>query len=141
MAEKAWATPAEVLDVTGTEPTVADIRRAQAAIETITGIVVEDDAQWNRLAPKDRRWLRNAVAYQVAFIAASPDYFERMRVASAAQDGQSATYGADVHELAPLARKAIRKLSWRGRRVIVPGLVAATTDLDALDDALPWRPM
>lgn len=139
MAEQTWATPAEVADLTGVEPSVADVKRAQGAIETIAGVFVEDTA-WPNLGAADRRWLRNAVAYQAAFMAATPDYFERMRVASASQDGQSATYGVEALELAPLARKALRKLSWKGSRAV--HLTApATVDLDARDDLHHWKPI
>lgn len=139
MADQAWATPDEVNDLTGTTPSVADVKRAQGAIETIAGVYIEDTA-WPNLGAADRRWLRNAVAYQAAFMASTPDYFERMRVASASQDGQSATYGVEALELAPLARKALRKLSWKGSRAV--HLAAPPTrDLDARDDLHTWRPI
>lgn len=135
-----WASVAEVATITGATVDAAGIERAQAAIETISGIVV-DDAAWARLPVNDRRWLRNAVAYQAAFMGPSPDYFERMRVASAGVDGQSASYVADSIELAPLARKALRKLSWRGSRVVRLDAPTVGVDLEALDDSHAWRPL
>lgn len=140
MAEKAWATPQEVGDVTGAVVDVPTVQRAQSAIETVSGVVVEAE-QWDRLNPRDRRWLRNAVAYQAAFMVNAPDYFERMRLASDSVDGQSATYRADSIELAPMARKALRKLSWKGSRVVHLTAPTPGVDLDERDDKHDWKPL
>lgn len=137
MAESVWATVAEVGDVTGVTLTTAQIKQAQHALETISGLVV-DDVTITKLSARDRRWLRNAVAYQAAFMAPAPDYLERQRVKSAGADGQSATFTADGSELAPLARKALRKLSWRGSRSV--HLAAPVVPVD-LDDRLGWQPL
>lgn len=139
MAEKVWATKADVATLTGATVSDAKVAQAQAAIETVTGIVV-DEAAWALLSAPDARWLRNAVAYQAAFMAASPDYFERQRITSGGQDGQSATFAAEAHELAPMARKALRKLSWKGSRVVQLA-APAVLDADVADDRLPWRPI
>jgi hypothetical protein len=85
-----------------------------------------------------------ACSYQAAWLNAQPDYLTRDAVSSAAQDGQSAT-GAhgDWLTLSPLARKATKRLSWRGTRNLSTGAGASReARLAALgDDALAWRPI
>lgn len=99
---------------------------------------------------RDLYWLRQAVAFQAAWLADTPDYLERNDVESASQDGQSVTLKQDALVLAPLARRAIKKLSWRGSRSIRPvpvderGRIRLTPDyvpLEAHDDLQVWRPL
>ena len=69
-----------------------------------------------------------------------------MAVTAASQDGQSAQ-GANPDWLicSPLARKAIRKLSWRNPRAIEVGYEERIRRLNVLleqnDEALHWTPL
>lgn len=138
-----WATVAEVKDITG--ETVSDRDRATAVgiIETLTGVF--EGADRPDTTDRDKAWLKRAVAYQAAFVKDNPDLFSRNDVTSAGQDGQSANFrNVDAHILAPLARKAIRRLSWRqttrkGDRASTSTRVNVLSE--EYDDSLPWRPV
>lgn len=141
MAE--WASIADIAAATGA--TVSALVRTQAAqaIELHTGLieaVVRED-----ISDRDLYWLKLAVCYQAAWIEAQPDYLERTAVTQASQDGQSAMYGPDALTLSPLARRALKKLSWRGPRAIVPDRGTTVPRLDpvsdASDDYMAWQPM
>jgi hypothetical protein len=142
LVSESWALPADVLDVTGVTADVATISRAVATLETMTGLI--EGVSRPDMTDRDRHYLKLATCYQVAFMADNPDLFSRADVTSASQDGESATFrNVDAHILAPLARKSIRKLSWRQptRR---DDRADTTTPLNVLseeyDDSLPWQP-
>lgn len=141
MAE--WATIADVQALTGR--TVDEQARALAAtsIALVTGLIEGVDR--TRLSDRDRYFLKTAVCFQAAWIAAQPDYLERNAVASASQDGQSATMGnPDWLVLSPLARKALKRLSWRGTRTVSTEdrqRVIANVNSDEYEDNLDWSPV
>lgn len=91
---------------------------------------------------RDRYFLRLATAYQVAFMHDNPDMFSRADVTDASQDGESASFrNPDAHLLAPLARKALRRLSWRS--LTLPGdrtrgRTPINVNSEEYDDSLPW---
>lgn len=134
----AWATTAEVASITG----VADVAStalaaAQTSIELHAGRIPADV-----IADRDLHWLRCAVAYQAVWIAAQPDYLERRDASAESADGASITNrNADSVTLAPLARKALRRLSFRGPRAIRPVRLGAELSDDVVDDRLPWQPL
>lgn len=143
MAATPWATVAQIKTVTGLDVTEADRAVAVSTLETLTGLIEAIDRP--DISDRDRHWLKLMCAYQAAFIADNPDLFSRVDVTSASQDGESASFrNVDSHLLAPLARKAMRRLSWRALRALVPGggVPTASTGRDvnseAFDDALPW---
>ncbi|MGL4176104.1 MAG: hypothetical protein ACRCSN_08490, partial [Dermatophilaceae bacterium] len=112
-----WATIAEVEQLTGQVVTSATRVQAVTSIELHCGLI--EGVLRADVADRDLYWLKLATAYQAAWLSAQPDYLERNAVSTAAQDGQSATMGnADWLTLAPLARKAIKRLSWRGPRSV-----------------------
>jgi hypothetical protein len=144
MTAEAWATAADVVTLTGKTVTEAQRAQAVAALEVHIGLI--EAVERVDVSDRDRYFLKLATCYQAAWLAAQPDLFERNDVANASQDGESATFRADAHTLAPLARKAVKRLSWRGPRELnVPGMAAATVVHDvtseAFDDSLPWRPV
>lgn len=142
MAVVKWATVEQIAEITGI--TVTDVQRGVAvrSLEVLVGLIEEVDRP--DISDRDRYFLKLATAYQAAFIADNPDLFSRADVTSAGQDGESATFrNVDAHILAPLARKAIRRLLWRGltrpgdRRVTAPANVLS----EEYDDSLAWRPL
>lgn len=129
------ATRAGVL--TGRAVSDAEVATAAAVIEAVIGVLPSDD-----VPARDRTWIERAVGYQAAFIAATPDYFERANVREAGSDGQSAVFTRDGLYLAPLARTALRKLSWKGSRSVTP-VTQRDARLAALDedDRHEWEPI
>ena len=107
-----WATGADVVALTGTPANEEKLQIAQAHIELAisrTEALAQDD-----LSSRDLEWLRRAVAYQAAWLEGQADINTRLDVVQLAQDGMQATFKGDALILAPLAKMALRKLSWMG---------------------------
>lgn len=108
----AWATTDDVSVLTA--QTVADdeVARAQSRIELFVGR--REATATGELSANDLEWLRRAVAYQAAWEKGQADLDTRVNVRQLSQEGVSTTFTPDGLVLAPLARKAIRRLSWVG---------------------------
>lgn len=141
MALTPWATVADVQTATGKVITEAQRTQAVNTIELHVGIIEAVDRP--DISARDRYYLKLAVCYQAAWITAQADLFERNDVSSAGQDGQSAAFRPDAHTLAPLARKAIKRLSWRGPRTLITPKADARGRVDTTseeyDDSLAWK--
>lgn len=113
-----WATPDEVTTITGVSVTQDQVQRAQFIIDMTSGRTVEmyhvEDAN---LHHRDLYFLKLAVAYQTAWMIAQPDMFTRMDMSDVAQErGLTTTFKAHSMKLAPLAKSALGRLSWKGTR-------------------------
>ena len=110
----AWATTGEVLTYTGITVPEAELQQAQFMVEMFADVT--EDAV---VSTKNLRFLKMATAYQAAWITEHPDLFTHVDVSTMLQDGLQFTRG---HEnatlLAPMARRAINRLSWRRNRSI-----------------------
>jgi hypothetical protein len=146
MTVSAWTDTATVLQVTGTEVTDAQLGMAQADIEVMTGRTYDDTA---RIRPRDLYWLGRAVAYQAAWAAGQPGLAQRMDVTAQSQDSVSANLTEHGVVLAPMAFRAMNRLSWRRSRTVhvrspfVDGSQWLGPDplQEANDELRPWRPM
>jgi hypothetical protein len=139
-----WATIVDVTSLTGKTVTQEQRNQAAATIELHCGAI--EAVERPDVSERDRYWLKLAVSYQAAWLAAQPDLFERNDVSSAGQDGESASFRPDAHTLAPLARKAHKRLSWRGPRTLNPPRADARgrrldTTSEEYDDSLAWKRM
>lgn len=133
-----WATIADITAVTGKTVDAATRNGAAQAIELHVGLI--ESVPRVNMKRRDVYWLRQAVCYQAAWMASTPDYLERNDVKTASQDGASATGGADWLTLAPLARKALKRLSWRGTRTALIGDAAGRLPVtDALAESQDSR--
>jgi hypothetical protein len=139
-----WATITDITDVTG--KTVDELTRnlAASAIELHTGAI--ESVPRVDMSRRDAYWLRQAVCFQAAWLAPTPDYLERNDIKTASQDGASASGGPDWMTLAPLARKALKRLSWRGTRTVLTGRpsgLLGTTDAlaEGQDARQAWQPL
>lgn len=140
MTAQPWATVNDVLKLTGKTVTQEQRDRAVASLEVHIALI--EEVERTDITSRDRYWLKLATCYQAAWLAEQPDAFERNDVASAAQDGESATFRPDAHTLAPLARKAVKRLSWRGTRSILTRPIDGRrrdVNSEAFDDSLAWR--
>lgn len=119
-----WASLSDVFTLTGLTVDGPTLFQAQNIIEVFAGFTFEDsiDPNFLPLRPRDRRQLLNAVAYQAAFMSQNEAIYSRAAVAAISQDGLSITVGMDratgsVDQgsliIAPLARMALRMLSWK----------------------------
>jgi hypothetical protein len=139
-----WATPADVLSLTGTaDSTDTEVVKANAVVEIIGGRLYTLAA--DRTGRRDTEWLRRAVAYQVPWMRANPDFFERLDLAT--------LEGLDLKELAlilaPLTRHALNRLSWRRSRSLHvqspfqdgPGPVSSNPVAEVNDAFESWSPI
>jgi hypothetical protein len=112
-----WATVQDVDDLTGVTVTSEQLAYAQAIIEI--HVSRTEDVPADTISVRDLRWLKRAVAYEAAWIPANPDLFTRIDHVTLLQDGvEVRDLPADALTLAPLAKKAVRRLSWVQSRSI-----------------------
>lgn len=152
----AWATPTEVLTYTGISVSQENVDASQLMIELFADVVYGQTAQ---LSTKNTRLLKMAVAYQAAWMTDHPDLFTHTDISSINQDG---IFYVHKHEnsylLAPMARRALARLSWKRnrnikirpstRRLIGKSFIGSNSDMEmidsynantpAQDDNLPW---
>lgn len=143
----ALTTPALVLTATGKTVTTAQVATAQAMIGLLTGLDL--DAVPLPYSARDVRALTRAVTWQSPYVAANPNLAADLGdIASASSNGNSVTYKEGTPEarlLAPLARAALSRLSWKRSRSLrmVPAkptpLRSQTLLIDG--DDTDWRPL
>lgn len=131
-----WATVQDVLTFTGETVDGTTLLRAQAIIDLHSSRTY---AQLDGIGTRDRGWLKYATAYQAVWMKAQPDLYARLDLTTAPDVGSLA---ADGLTLAPLAARALRRLSWMRSRSLrtYPGRsrIAAFTN-EASDAYHPWR--
>jgi len=139
----AWATPQQVINVTGVSVTDQQLAQAQDDIEIFTGRVYDETA---RIRPRDLYWLGRAVARQAAWVAGQFGLETRLDATQIQQDQVSSTLTGDGLVLAPMAARSLRKVSWmRSRTVHIRSVVEGAGPVgnvlsDAADDSLVWAP-
>ncbi|MGY6019589.1 hypothetical protein [Streptomyces spinosirectus] len=145
-----WATTGDVVKYTGINGTDALVAQAQGIVE-IFADTTEDASDRGIISTKNLRLLKQAVAYQAAWITEHPDVFTNMDAAAVSQDQVSANLR---HEnaliLAPLSKRCIDRLSWRRNRGLriqprggygrIPPLLNLTS-ADADENDPRWRPL
>lgn len=126
--------------IPGETAVAARLIQAAGQIELATGLI--QDTPNMKLGARDLVWLKKAVCYQYAWLQERADLYTREDVANASQDGQSATYRKDAHTLAPLAKAALRRLSWKGTRSVKVGVERRSRLLDDEgDERSGWTPL
>jgi hypothetical protein len=139
----AWATAQQVLDTTGVSVTDAQLGQAQAAIQVFTNRIYADT---ERIRTRDLHWLGQAVAYQAAWIAGQFGLETRLDATQIQQDQVSTTLQGDGLVLAPMAARALKRVSWmRSRTVHIRSAVEGAGPVgnvlsDSADDSLAWAP-
>ncbi|WP_344951433.1 hypothetical protein [Actinomadura miaoliensis] len=151
-----WATPAEAKNITGQEITQEQLDAANAVIEIYVGVT---ETARHQLRPRDLRLLKKGEAFQAAWQAEQVDYTGRSDIDEVDHDGlRYSKADPDTFTLAPLAKAAISRLSWRRSRTLqalTPGQALAlrgkrtpetigidADDLEVDDTGLTrWRPI
>ncbi|MET8826096.1 hypothetical protein ABZX40_13570 [Streptomyces sp. NPDC004610] len=140
----AWATAQQVIDATGVSVTDAQLAQAQSDIEIFSGRVYEDTP---RIRQRDLYWLGRAVARQAAWAAGQFGLETRLDATQIQQDQVSSTLTGDGLVLAPMAARALKRVSWmRSRTVHIRSAIEGSGPLvgnplsDASDDSLVWAP-
>lgn len=145
-----WASTSDVITYTGVNATAAQVEQAQAVVEMFADTTL-DASDAGNISPKNLRLLKMAVAYQAAWITAHPDAFTNVDLTNFNQDQVSGTLThANALILAPLAKRAIDRLSWKRIRPLrigarggygnIPRTMNTTSAV--MDDGDPrWRPI
>lgn len=135
-----WASIEEVAAYTGETVTAPQLAQAEATIDLATGrTYAEDSARTNS---RDTYWIKLAVCYQAAWMLAQPDMFARTNVRSVAQEGGGTTaLTDDALTVAPLAKQAIERLSWRRSRSLHTRSRASLSPGVDDDDDHDWQPL
>lgn len=114
-AEWAFVDPAGAAVIVGRDVSEADLFAAQGMIAVIADVAGET------LTDRDAGLLASATAYQAVWVAEHPDLLSAADVDSVSQDGASAHFAHDdARLLAPMARRCLHRLSWRGVLTSVP---------------------
>lgn len=113
-----WATPAEAGVITNKSVSQEDLDTAQGVIDLYSNVSIEASGA---VGNRNLRWLKYAVSWQAVWQAARVDYGTAMDVDQVTQDGHTFSKGnVDAHILSPVARRALRKLSWNKTRTLDP---------------------
>lgn len=154
-APAAWCTTDDVTTYTGITTTAGVVVQASAIIDIHIGrtyyeLVTNPDGGQLKVGRRDHQWLRQACAYQAAWMRSQPDIFDRLDVTQVALDGRALTLRDPALTLAPLARKALKRVSWlrsRSLHIRTPftdgvGPVSPSLTAEA-NDAYegPWIPL
>lgn len=145
-----WATTGDVTVYTGVTATDAQVAQAQAVVELFAD-TTEDASDAGNISAKNLRLLKQAVAYQTAWITQHPDAFTNIDLSNFNQDQVSGTLThANSLVLAPLAKRCIDRLSWKRIRPLRIGArsgyghIPRTMNLTSavMDDDDPrWQPL
>lgn len=133
-------TPSEVATLTGATVTAGEVSVAEAVIEVHAG---RNASVWPHLGAGDLRVLKLAVAFEAVWLQAHPEALGSMDVSSASQLDQSLTpRDVTALTLSPLARRTLKRLSWRGIRSVslrtdFQRLGASDDEADSLWSRLP----
>lgn len=111
-----WASVSEVQTYTGIVVGADNVTAAQAIVEMFADVTYDST---DKISTKNLRLLKMAVAYQAAWMTDHPDLFTHIDISTMLQDGiQFTNAHANAGVLAPLAKRAIDRLSWRRNRSI-----------------------
>lgn len=136
----AFATTQDVRELTGVSVNDEQIARGQAMVELYSN---RGPDAFESLSTKDQRLIKRATAYQVAYMDAHPELFAQMDVAAQSQTDLSVSFRQDETAalIAPLARMALRGVSWRRSRSVRVKSTFEEEWASGNDDALAWRPL
>lgn len=113
-----WTTPEQASSITKKTLTESDLEAANAILEIWVGVTPELK---DRLRPRDVRLLEKAEAFQAAWMLHKVALLERSDTDRVIQDTLQYDKGdKDMHVMAPLAKAAIQRLSWRSARTLDP---------------------
>ena len=107
-------TAKDVLEITGYTADSKDIALAQAIVEVFAG---KPMASVENVV--DLEWMKRAIAWQVAYMSEDPQaVYEQANISTIQQNGIYINLGTKHYQIAPLAERAIRLLTWVRSRSI-----------------------
>lgn len=116
-----WCTVAEAAAITNETLTTGDLVLANQILEIYVGVTPAARDLIAAKSARNIRLLKQAEAFQAAWIKDKPAVLQRSDVDQVIQDSLQFTKSdQDSHVLAPLAKAAIQRISFRGARTIMP---------------------
>lgn len=116
-----WCTVQEAADITNESFTTGELQAASSILEIWVGVTTDARTAIADKSARDLRLLKKAEAFQAAWMKSKPALLARSDTEQVIQDSLQYTKGdQDMHILAPLAKAAIMRLSWRNHRTIDP---------------------
>lgn len=116
-----WCTVAEAAAITNETLTTGDLVAANQILEIWVGVTPDARDAIAKKSARNIRLLKKAEAFQAAWMKSKPALLERSDVDQVIQDSlQWAKSDQDSHVIAPLAKAAIQRLSFRGARTMMP---------------------
>ncbi len=112
-----WATETDLLSYLGVS--LQDPRYLTLANTDITIYANRTESASAAISSRDLLSLKLATCYQAAWLPSQPDALTRVNVQSTTVDGESVRFGSEAQQnLAPLAIRALKNLSWKGSRTL-----------------------
>lgn len=135
-----WATVDDVLDVTKETVTATILAQANSAVTIYSN---RTEAASSSMGTRDLYWLKQATCWQAAWLSGQPGWTTRSTVDTVQQDAASVTYTDESSiTLAPLAKRALKNLSWKGARTLrVPGIDVLQGGVDPRNEAADSNPV
>jgi hypothetical protein len=118
-----WGTAEEASAITNASLTTGDLVAANELLEIWVGVRPTDriKEKISSQSKRNLRLLQKAEAYQAAWMKEKPALFERSDTDNVIQDTLQFSKGdVDMHLIAPAAKAAIQRISWRSSRTIDP---------------------
>jgi hypothetical protein len=111
-----WATAANVLALTGKTVTDQTVAEASVVIDIYANRTEEASGG---MSNRDLGWLQRATAFQAAWMPSQPGFHQRNQYTEITQDGMQIVHGAEWEiNLAPMAARALKNLSWKTSRTV-----------------------
>lgn len=116
-----WCTVAEAAAITNETLTTGDLVLANQILEIFVGVTPASRDRIKKKSWRNLELLKKAEAFQAAWLKDKPAILDRSDVDQVIQDSLQWTKSdQDSHVLAPLAKAAIQRISFRGARTIMP---------------------
>jgi hypothetical protein len=146
--QQTWATAADVLALTGQQVDDTTVATANSVVEILGDRIYTIAAA--RTGSRDLELMRRAVVFEAVWITGQPDFFTRMDV-NAITEGRRSIGVKDLSlMLAPMAKMALRRVSWLRSRSLHTrspwidgrgGALSPNPDAEVNDALEAWAPM
>jgi hypothetical protein len=114
-------TEAQVMTLVGVEVTAQHIAEAEADVDRIAGIDLDDADQVAQLNARDLKLLKWALIYQSAWLSTQIDMHARLdvvEISGATSDGSVKARDELTLQLAPRCRSNLERISWKRKRTV-----------------------
>jgi hypothetical protein len=111
-----WAQIADVAAITGITVTQQQLAQANSIIEMFARRTAA--LGYANTGTRDQEWMKRAVAYEAVWLNGQPDLYTRLDVTMISEGRKSIGLKEQTLMIAPLARKALSRVSWLRTRSV-----------------------